>query len=69
MDPAWRPPAPCVVGDSVKDIDTPALVVDLDRIEYNLKAMGKLMEKYPGVAVRPHIKAHKCPALAAMQVR
>ncbi|KAK2141580.1 hypothetical protein LSH36_1074g00002 [Paralvinella palmiformis] len=68
MDSSWRPPPPCRVGDPISSIDTPALVVDLDKMATNLKAMPQSMKKYPGVLVRPHGKAHKCPQVASLQV-
>ena len=68
MDPSWKPGAPCCVGDNIKDIDTPALVIDLDVMDYNRQALKDIMEKFPGVAVRPHAKAHKCPMIARLQV-
>ena len=68
MDHAWKAPPPCRVGDNVQDVDTPALLVDLDKMENNLKKLPEIMKAYPGVAVRPHGKAHKCPALAGLQV-
>ncbi len=46
------------------DLQTPALVVDSDTFEHNLRAMS---EALPGERLRPHVKAHKCTALAARQ--
>ena len=66
--PTWRHPPPCQVGDTVEDIDTPALVVDLDKLEKNLRFMAEYMEAFPDVLWRTHSKAHKCPALAKLQV-
>ncbi|KAK7108206.1 hypothetical protein V1264_015985 [Littorina saxatilis] len=60
---------PCTIGDPVDDIDTPALVVCLNKLEENVGKMNTAMEKYPGVAVRPHVKTHKCPEVARMQMR
>ena len=69
MEPlSWHPPPPCRVGDNIDDVDTPALVVDMDVLDRNLQAMSKQMQQYPNVAVRPHAKAHKCPQLANLQV-
>ena len=68
MDLSWRPPVPAIVGDSVTDVQTPALLIDMANFEYNLNQMAKSMQKYPAVAVRPHAKAHKCPAVAKLQV-
>jgi D-threonine aldolase len=50
---------------SVPELVTPALLVDSDRLEANLATMA---ERRPGPALRPHVKAHKCTALARRQV-
>ena len=60
--------APCHVGDTVTEIETPALVVCLKRLEENLHQMTVAMSNYPNVTFRPHVKAHKCPVIARMQV-
>jgi D-serine deaminase-like pyridoxal phosphate-dependent protein len=49
---------------NVDDLPTPALVVDIDALDRNLATMADLR---PGDALRPHVKAHKCTALAARQ--
>lgn len=59
---------PCRIGDPVDDIDTPALVVCLKQLEDNLSRMRKAMTKHPSIALRPHIKTHKCSDIARMQV-
>jgi D-serine deaminase-like pyridoxal phosphate-dependent protein len=46
------------------DLATPALVVDADALEHNLAALA---EALPGARLRPHVKAHKCTALARRQ--
>jgi len=46
---------------------TPAVVIDLDRVERNIARVQRLCEA-AGVANRPHIKTHKSPALAKLQV-
>ncbi|MGI9404968.1 MAG: D-TA family PLP-dependent enzyme [Hyphomicrobiaceae bacterium] len=46
---------------------TPAVVIDLDRVERNIGRVQKLCENV-GVKNRPHIKTHKNPALARMQI-
>jgi len=43
---------------------TPALLLDLDALDRNLRRMA---EALPGRRLRPHVKAHKCTALAARQ--
>jgi len=46
------------------DLQTPALLVDADAFEHNLATMAKAL---PGPRLRPHVKAHKCTALARRQ--
>jgi D-serine deaminase-like pyridoxal phosphate-dependent protein len=58
---------PARPGDNVGDIDTPALIVDLDAFERNLDLMANAV-RGAGVALRPHGKAHKCPAIALAQL-
>jgi len=60
-------PLPACPGDSVEDIDTPALVVDLDAFERNLDLMANAV-RGGGVALRPHAKSHKCPDIAHAQI-
>ncbi|MDO8361615.1 MAG: alanine racemase [Actinomycetota bacterium] len=49
---------------NVHALPTPALVIDADVLDHNLAAMAAAR---PGRALRPHVKAHKCTALAALQ--
>jgi 3-hydroxy-D-aspartate aldolase len=60
-----RPPAE--VGMPLDEVDTPALVIDLDAFERNLR---RLPERTAGAAVRlrPHAKTHKCPVIALKQM-
>ena len=46
------------------ELTTPALVVDQRLLEHNLATMTAAL---PGGRLRPHVKAHKCTALAARQ--
>lgn len=55
------------VGDTLDEVDTPALILDLDAFENNLRTMQALAESH-GVALRPHAKAHKCPEISLRQV-
>src|SRR5258705_4855252 len=48
------------------EFGTPAVVVDLDRVERNIARVQKLCDA-AAVANRPHIKTHKSPVLAKMQ--
>ena len=52
----------------VEEIDTPALVVDLDSFEENLQRYQEYFDKHD-IGLRPHIKTHKCVAMAHMQLR
>ena len=49
---------------TIHDLQTPALVVDRSLLEQNLATMAAAL---PGARLRPHVKAHKSTALAAMQ--
>lgn len=50
-----------------EELDTPALVLDLDALERNLERMAVACAE-GGVALRPHTKNHKSPWIAAQQV-
>jgi D-serine deaminase-like pyridoxal phosphate-dependent protein len=52
---------------SVADIDTPAVLIDLDVVEANIRRLQQRLDA-AGVANRPHIKTHKIPALAKLQI-
>jgi D-serine deaminase-like pyridoxal phosphate-dependent protein len=52
----------------VDSLETPVAVVDLDRVERNIGSMQAYCDEH-GFAFRPHIKTHKIPAIAHMQVR
>ena len=54
-------------GVSKWELDTPALCVDLDRLEGNLAALRTGLAG-TGVASRPHAKTHKCAAIAKRQL-
>lgn len=62
-------PKPCKVGDTLAEVDTPALVICLDKLEANIRKMKTIMAKYPDVAYRPHCKTHKCPDIARLQMQ
>jgi D-serine deaminase-like pyridoxal phosphate-dependent protein len=49
-----------------REYGTPAAVVDLDRVERNIKRLQAACDA-AGVANRPHIKTHKSPAIAKLQ--
>lgn len=55
------------IGKSKWELDSPALCVDLDKMDQNIKTVHTRL-KGTSVRVRPHVKTHKCPAIAKMQV-
>jgi len=59
-----RPPA--AAGQRLDEVDTPALVLDLDAFEANLAALNRAIGKR--VRVRAHAKTHKCPEIAKRQI-
>src|SRR5262245_42205359 len=58
---------PATVGMALAEVDTPALVIDLDAFERNLRRMADFAAK-SGVRLRAHAKTHKSPIIAARQV-
>src|SRR5882672_710442 len=62
------PPAPpASAGIPLEEIDTPALVLDLDALEGNIARMAEAVRK-SGVRLRPHAKSHKCAEIARRQI-
>src|SRR5687768_13736029 len=61
------PVTPAKAGISKWDLDTPALCVDLDKLERNIAKMQAIATKN-GIATRPHAKTHKCAAIARLQM-
>ena len=51
----------------VSELDTPALIVDLDVMERNLAAMAEYCRQH-NLHLRPHTKTHKIPELARKQI-
>jgi D-serine deaminase-like pyridoxal phosphate-dependent protein len=49
------------------DVDTPALVLDLDAFDRNLATMADAVRE-SGLRLRPHAKSHKCPEIAKRQI-
>ncbi len=52
----------------VSSLDTPVATVDLDAVERNIARMQGYCDEH-SLAFRPHIKTHKLPAIAHMQLR
>lgn len=61
-------PPPAIPGMREDEIDTPALVIDLDAFEYNLDTMAALVARTPA-KLRAHAKTHKSPIIALQQMR
>lgn len=58
---------PVKAATGVDTLDTPALVVDLDRLEANI-ARWAAVARDAGVKLRPHAKTHKCVEIARRQM-
>ena len=54
-------------GEPIEGLDTPVLLLDLDALEHNI---GVIATHYRGteVKLRPHVKNHKSPQIAWMQI-
>ena len=52
---------------NIDELETPSVLIDLDRMERNIERMQALCDE-AGVALRPHIKTHKIPEIARMQI-
>jgi D-serine deaminase-like pyridoxal phosphate-dependent protein len=53
---------------SIHDLETPSVLIDLDRLERNISRMSARVRE-AGVSLRPHAKTHKSPDIGWMQVR
>ncbi len=51
----------------LEHIDTPAVVIALDRVDANLAAAQRYFDRH-SLALRPHVKTHKLPGLAHRQL-
>ena len=50
-------PPPATVGMPLEQVDTPALLLDLDAFEYNLDRLTQSL-RGTGMRLRPHAKSH-----------
>lgn len=55
------------IGMTIADLDTPCLLVDLDRLETNIRTWQAAIDA-AGAQLRPHVKTHKIPEIAHMQL-
>jgi len=51
----------------IDELETPVPVVDIDRMEANIASLQAYLDEHK-IANRPHIKTHKIPAIAKMQM-
>ena len=58
---------PARVGMTLDEVDTPALLIDLDAFERNLDRMAAAAAALGG-RLRAHAKTHKSPVIANMQI-
>ena len=56
-----------LVGMPVSELDTPALLVDIDAMDRNIGRLAGTMREH-GVNWRPHAKGHKCPTITHRQI-
>jgi 3-hydroxy-D-aspartate aldolase len=61
-------PPPAEPGMREEEVDTPALLIDLDAFEHNLDTMAALLAP-TGTKLRAHAKTHKSPVVALAQMR
>jgi hypothetical protein len=52
----------------IEDIETPAVLIDLDLVEANIARAQAIFDQL-GKGFRPHIKTHKIPYLARLQMK
>lgn len=52
---------------TIHELSTPALLVDIDQLVSNIRNWQNEIGTY-GVALRPHVKTHKVPEIAQMQL-
>jgi len=50
-----------------EQIETPALLINLDKLEYNIEYMADYL-KDKKAKLRPHYKTYKCPTIAHLQI-
>ncbi len=56
------------IGTPTEELDTPALIIDLDALEHNIRTLHSFFKSNVGAQVRPHVEAHRSPAIAHKQL-
>ncbi len=64
MPKPYRP----ATGTPIEELETPCLILDLDALEHNIGVIARLYQD-ADCKVRPHVKNHKSPQIAHMQLR
>lgn len=59
--------APARPGQMLEEVDTPALILDLDAFEGNIRRLNEALAGR-SLRVRAHAKTHKCPTIALLQI-
>lgn len=61
---------PAAVGGwlGADETETPVLLVDAAAVEHNCRKLSAILAPFEAVTARPHVKSHKCPALAVKQL-
>jgi D-serine deaminase-like pyridoxal phosphate-dependent protein len=67
MVPSPIVPPPAEPGMALAEVDTPALLIDLDAFERNLVRMADAVRR-TSAKLRPHAKTHKSPIIAQKQI-
>lgn len=57
------------IGKHYSELPSPCLLLDLDAIDHNIKTMQDYLKGNTDCQLRPHIKTHKCPTLAHLQIK
>ena len=66
-NPAGRAAGSDLIGRGLTELDTPTALLDLDVFEQNAAAIQRFLADH-GRTWRPHVKAHKSPQLAELQL-
>ena len=56
-----------MIGMKLKQLETPVATVDIDQLQENIDGLQIYLDKH-NIANRPHIKTHKIPDIAHMQI-
>lgn len=56
-----------IIEITKEQVETPALLIDLDILEKNINIMSDFM-KSKNAKLRPHFKTYKCPAISHLQI-